>query len=144
MEIQKEITTTSLGECIRKERLKLGLTQAKLGEMIGLKASRVSKIEKGAPITPEVASFILSKMGSKLELKVLPDKFDEKEAIFMISAIYNYATEKSISLDKSYKYLNTFKGLEFLRKFSEIERTLSYDEINSDLTRVCHNNGGGL
>ena len=39
---------------IREERKKKGLTQAQLGRLIGLKESRVSKIEHGAPITPEV------------------------------------------------------------------------------------------
>ncbi len=49
----------SLGMIIREERKKKGLTQAQLEKLIGLKGSRVSKIEHGAPITPEVASFIL-------------------------------------------------------------------------------------
>ena len=56
----------SLGMIIREERKKKCLTQAQLGRLIGLKESRVSKIEHGAPITPEVASFILGKMGSEI------------------------------------------------------------------------------
>ena len=60
-----DMENKSLGMIIREERKKKGLTQAQLGKLIGLKESRVSKIEHGAPITPEVASFILGKMGGK-------------------------------------------------------------------------------
>ena len=61
----------SLGMIIREERKKKGLTQAQLGKLIGLKESRVSKIEHGAPITPEVASFILGKLGSHCRFMLL-------------------------------------------------------------------------
>ena len=63
-----DMENKSLGMIIREERKKKGLTQAQLGRLIGLKESRVSKIEHGAPITPEVASFILGKMGSALQI----------------------------------------------------------------------------
>ena len=58
-----DMENKSLGMMIREERMRKGLTQTQLGKLIGLKGSRVSKIEHVAPITPEVASFILGKMG---------------------------------------------------------------------------------
>ena len=135
----------SLGSLIREERIKKGLTQAQLGRMIGLKDSRVSKIEKGAPITPEVASFILGKMGSRLQIKVIgTEEYDPEVLTFLMSAIYNFSLQKSIPLNKAYQYLQTFKGLEFLQQYYDIEQTLGNDEIVSDLTRVCANNGGLL
>lgn len=85
----------SLGMMIREERLKKGLTQAQLGKLIGLKESRVSKIEHGAPITPEVASFILGKMGSTLQIKVADDNsYDSDMGEFVISVINNFAEDK--------------------------------------------------
>lgn len=42
---RKNMKNKSLGMMIREERLKKGLTQAQLGKLIGLKESRVSKIE---------------------------------------------------------------------------------------------------
>lgn len=135
----------SLGTLIREERRKHGLTQGQLGEMIGLQAARVSKIENGAPITPEVASFILGKMGSELHISLVDDHhYDERESAFLLAATHAFATAKNLTLQKSFAYLTTFKGIDFLMQHREIEQTLGYDEICSDLTRVCANNGGLL
>lgn len=134
-----------LGTLIRTERKKKGLTQARLGELIGLKESRVSKIENGAPITPEVASFILHKLGSELQIKVVGDKtYNEKDISFMMSVIHYYARAKNLSLDKAYQYLELFKGLEFLFEYKDIEQSLGYDEIVHDLTKVCAKYGGAI
>lgn len=135
----------SLGALIKEERIKKGKTQVELGQMIGLKASRVSKIENGAPITPEVASYILEKLGSKLQIKVVDaETYNSKECDFIMSTINFFAKSKSITIDKAYNYLVTFKGLDFLQEYQEIEKTLGYEEICNDLTRVCANNGGML
>lgn len=135
----------SLGSLIRDERRKHGLTQGQLGKMIGLQAARVSKIENGAPITPEVASFILGRMGSKLQISLVDDHhYDEQESTFLLSAIHAFANDKHLTLQKSYSYLTTFKGIDFLMQHRDIEQTLGYDEICSDLSRVCANNGGLL
>ena len=135
----------SLGLLIREERNRKKITQAQLGKMIGLKESRISKIEHGAPITPEVASFILSKMGSKLEVKVVGEKkYDPNVIALMMPAIYQFAKEKGLTLDKAYRYLYLFKGLDFLQKHYEIEQMLNSDEITQDLTKVCSNHGGLL
>ena len=120
----------SLGMIIREERKKKGLTQAQLGRLIGLKESRVSKIEHGAPITPEVASFILG--------------FNSEESDFVVSVINNFADEKKVPLTQAYSYIVTFKGMDFLRQYQDIEKTLSNQEIVNDISRVCANNGGRL
>ncbi len=127
------------------ERLKAGLTQAQLGSLIGLKESRVSKIENGAPITPEVASFILGKMGSELQLKVIPQNADDnKTSAFIMSVIHHFAQVKNLSLSKAFRYLTTFKGLDYLERYMDIEQSLSYEDITLNLSRVCANNGGAL
>ena len=125
----------SLGMIIREERKKKGLTQAQLGKLIGLKESRVSKIEHGAPITPEVASFILGKLGSALQIHVV-DKvgFNQEEGEFVVSVINNFADEKKIPLTQAYSYIVTFKGMtscvntKTLRRRSAIMR----------LSMMCH------
>jgi len=135
----------SLGTLIRDERKKHGLTQGQLGQLIGLQASRVSKIEKGAPITPEVASFILGKMGSKLQISLVDDNhYDEQVSTFLLSAVRAFANAKQLTLPKSFAYLTTFKGMDFLMQHQDIEQTLGYNEICADLSRVCANNGGLL
>ena len=145
MTYKKDNRPSTLGAIIKIERKKAGLTQAELGERIGLKESRVSKIENGAPISPEVASFILSKIGSELQLNVVSKKIENPSYIeFLMAAIHHFSKIKGISLDRAYKYLKTFKGLDYLRDYQEIEQTLSYEEITSNLSKVCINNGGGL
>ena len=130
---------------IREERKKKGLTQAQLGKLIGLKESRVSKIENGAPITPEVASFILGKLGSALQINVVHnDDYNPKMGEFVVSVINNFAEEKKISLSQAYSYIVTFKGMDFLRQYQDIEKTLSNHEIVNDISQVCANNGGRL
>lgn len=140
-----DMENKSLGMIIREERKRKGLTQAQLGKLIGLKESRVSKIEHGAPITPEVASFILGKMGSALQINVV-DKagFNQEESEYIVSVINNFADEKKIPLTKAYNYIVTFKGMDFIRQYQDIEKTLSNHEIVNDVSRVCANNGGRL
>ncbi|MDE6769777.1 MAG: DUF3791 domain-containing protein [Muribaculaceae bacterium] len=145
MKVKRETDSATLGTYIRMERKRVGLTQAQLGELIGLKESRVSKIENGAPITPEVASFILSKMGSELQLKVVsPNGGDKATNGFLMSVIYHYSKLKNLSLDRAFRYLKTFKGLEYLVKYKDIEQTLAYEDIVINLSKVCANNGGTL
>lgn len=44
-------TAKQLGAIIRRERRKQGITQAQLGERIGLRQATVSKLESGEPAT---------------------------------------------------------------------------------------------
>lgn len=140
----KENTETTLGTIIRMERKKAGFTQAQLGKLIGLGESRVSKIENGAPITPEVADYILKKMGSELQLKVSNNNYDKNSTSFITAVLYHFSKIKGISLDRAFRYLKTFKGIDYLSQFMEIERTLSYEDIVDNLTLVCTRNGGAL
>ena len=133
-----------LGSMIKSARRKAGITQKELGKRIGLGEARVSKIENGAPITPETASYILSKLGSKLQLKVVNYNLDRKDASFVMESVYNYSKAKGISLKRAYQYLKTFNGLSFLSQYAEIEKTLSFIEVEQNLSRICAKNGGAL
>lgn len=140
----KENRENTLGMLIKLERKKAGLTQSQLGKMIGLGEARVSKIENGAPITPEVADYILGKMGSELQLKVVPMNDDINSTSFIMSVIYHFSKIKGINLGRAFRYLKTFKGLDYLNRYIDIERTLSYDDIAANLSLICSRNGGAL
>lgn len=140
----KNQDTSTLGACIRMERKKAGLTQAQLGKLIGVGESRISKIEKGAPITPEVATYILGKMGSELKFRVVNTNGNAESTSFMMSVIFYFCKIKRLNLDRAYRYLKTFKGLDYLNEYMDIEKTLSYEEIASNLSVICAKNGGAL
>lgn len=134
----------ALGSLIRMERKRANLTQAQLGKMIGLGEARISKIENGAPITPEVADYILGKIGSELKLKVVSKRADAPFTSFITKVVYHFSKLKNISLNNAFQYLKIFKGLDYLEQFMEIEQTLSYEEITANLSLVCSQNGGEL
>lgn len=137
-------TESTLGTLIRMERKKAGLTQVGLGKLVGLGEAQISKIENGAPISTEVADYILRKMGSELQLKVV-NKLDDHNSIpFITSVLYHFSKIKGISLGRAFRYLKTFKGLDYLVQYMEIERTLSYEEITDNLSLICSRNGGAL
>lgn len=92
-----------------------------------------------------MASFILGKMGAAVQINVV-DKlgFNSEESDFVVSVINNFADEKKVPLTQAYCYIVTFKGMDFLRQYQDIEKTLSNQEIVNDVSRVCANNGGRL
>lgn len=142
IEVKKE---NKLGEYIKVARRQAGLSQAQLGERVGLKASRISKIENGAPITNEVASFILGKMGADIQVNMVKPKQSLNDITSFISPIVlKYARAKNIPLKRAYKYLRVFKGINHLLEFKEVEQTLPYEKIISNLNLVCSHHGGLL
>lgn len=133
------------GERIRQERKRAGLTQKELGNLIGLTASRVSKIENGAPITFDVASFILKKIDPSINLVVTEEHAISKNTIdYLMPIIRRFALFNNISLRKAYRYLKTFNGMDLLLQFEEIEQTRTYQSVINDLNQVCTNSGGRL
>lgn len=62
-EVQEEIRAYHIGEAIRKARLERSLTQEQLGEMMGVKKARISKIENEHNITISTMARAFSAMG---------------------------------------------------------------------------------
>ncbi|MCQ2214274.1 MAG: DUF3791 domain-containing protein [Bacteroidaceae bacterium] len=84
-------------------------------------------------------------MGSQLQISVVgADTYDEKLSDFVLMSILSFADSKQISYESAFKYLTMFKGINFLTEHHDIEQTLGFDEIVSDLSRVCSNHGGAL
>ena len=69
-------------------------------------------------------------------------KYNADKSRFLISAISNFSRKSNMDASRSYLYLLTFKVLDFLQEYGDIEQTLSNDEINDDLIKVCRNNEG--
>ena len=63
---------------------------------------------------------------------------------YMIDVISDFAAMHSLSNAQSYRYLNRYKGLEFIDKHYEVEHTLPFEDVITDLTAYCRRKGGAL
>ena len=63
---------------------------------------------------------------------------------YMITVISDFAAMHSLSNAQSYRYLNRYKGLEFIDKYYEVEHTLPFEDVITDLTAYCKRKGGAL
>lgn len=62
-EVAEAVHAYRIGEAIKKARLMQNLTQEELGERIGVKKARISKMEKGYSITIPTMSRIFRALG---------------------------------------------------------------------------------
>ena len=63
--------TKQFGAIIRRERKQRALTQAKLGEKIGLRQATISKLERGAPGTQLRTAFdVLTALGLEIHVRL--------------------------------------------------------------------------
>ena len=63
---------------------------------------------------------------------------------YMIAVISDFAAMHSLSNAQSYRYLNRYKGLDFIDKHYEVEHTLPFEDVIADLTVYCQRKGGAL
>jgi hypothetical protein len=63
---------------------------------------------------------------------------------YIVLCIKKFANAFNISFIESYKYLESFGGLQFIINHYEIEHTLSIDDAVEDMQAVCRKNGGLL
>lgn len=63
---------------------------------------------------------------------------------YIIAIISDFAKEHSLNTMQAYRYLERFKGLDFIDKFYEVNHTLSFEDVIEDLTFYCHRRGGSL
>ncbi len=63
-QLKEDIQAYSVGEAIKKERLKQNLTQEELGERVGVKRSQICKLENGkSSITLSTMSKVFRALG---------------------------------------------------------------------------------
>jgi len=82
-------------------------------------------------------------MGIIKELKFM-NKDIQNRVTYMIYCVSAFASRFGLSMKQAYAYLNRFKGISFLDECYEAEHQLSIADAVSDLSIVCHRNGGAL
>ncbi|MBR4531262.1 DUF3791 domain-containing protein [bacterium] len=63
---------------------------------------------------------------------------------YIVACISEFANSKSLSKQQAFLYLYDHKALDFLDEFYDVEHTLSFNEVLSDMTAVCQQNGGTI
>lgn len=63
---------------------------------------------------------------------------------YIIAVISEFASAHSLTNAQAYRYLERFKGLDFLNRFYNVEHTLPFEDVVDDLTAYCHRKGGAL
>lgn len=69
-ELAEELHAYKLGEAIRQARLSQNLTQAQLGEKVGIQKSQISRLERGRSISLSSMTRVFKAMGIPLTLEV--------------------------------------------------------------------------
>lgn len=67
-----------------------------------------------------------------------------KQINYTVVCINEFAKSKAVHPKTAFRYLDKYKGIDFLKENYDIEHTLSFDDAVEDLDRVCRNNGGTL
>ena len=60
------------------------------------------------------------------------------------ACIRTFAKRFNLSIQASHEYLESYKGIDFLIEFYEVEHLQSLDDAVDDLIVCCQNNGGYL
>lgn len=63
---------------------------------------------------------------------------------YIVVCISEFASRHDMHMRDAYVYLSTYKGLEFLKEFYDVEHTLSFDDAMEDVAAVCRKNGGAV
>lgn len=68
----------------------------------------------------------------------------EDKIAYIIAVVNEFADAFSLNSQQAYRYLDRFKGIDFVDKFYNVEHTLSFDDVVEDLAVYCRKNGGAL
>lgn len=63
---------------------------------------------------------------------------------YIIAVISDFAAAHSLTTMQAYRYLERFKGIDFVDRFYNVEHTFSFEDVVADLTAYCHRKGGAL
>lgn len=100
----------SFGEAIRQEREKSGLTQGRLGELVGLSRTSITNIEQGRQHVPLHHLFLMAKALQVNPRDILPSFDDDKE-----KSIFDWIkTAMPSDTDKN--------DIQFITRFASIDR----------------------
>ena len=68
----------------------------------------------------------------------------EDKIAYIIAVVNEFAARFSLNPQQAYKYLDRFKGIDFIDEFYNVEHTQSFDDVIDDLALLCRKNGGAL
>lgn len=68
----------------------------------------------------------------------------EDKIAYIIAVVNEFAARFSLNSQQAYKYLDRFKGIDFVDEFYNVEHTQSFDDVVDDLALLCRKNGGAL
>lgn len=71
--------------------------------------------------------------------KSIRDKID-----YIVALITVFAVAHNISTQQAFRYLQQYKGLDFVEKYYDVEHTFSFENTVEDLTAYCKRMGGTL
>ena len=74
----------------------------------------------------------------------LMERETQNRVTYIIYCVSAFANQYGLSNKQAYAYLNRFKGLDFLDECYEAEHQLSINDAVTDLSIICHRNGGAL
>ena len=63
---------------------------------------------------------------------------------YFVACVTEFAKAFDLDADRSFDYLDKYRGMDFLMKCYEAEHTVSFPDAVSDLQKVCRKNGGHL
>jgi len=68
----------------------------------------------------------------------------EDKIAYIIAVVNEFASRFGLNSQQAYRYLDRFKGIDFVDEFYNIEHTQSFEDVVDDLALYCRNNGGAL
>ena len=63
---------------------------------------------------------------------------------YIIAVVSEFAATFSMNPQQAYRYLDRFKGIDFVDRFYDVEHTQSFEDVVEDLALYCRKNGGQL
>ena len=140
-----EVDITKIGVLIREERVRRGLTQEDLGQLVGVGKAQISKIESGKGLTIKTVTKVLEALHLTASIKLVSETKSDKRVIgYVVAVISEFARAYNMPIREASNYLNRYRGIDFLTDHYEAEHLLSIEDSVEDLARVCYNNGGGV
>ena len=68
----------------------------------------------------------------------------EDKLAYIIAVVNEFADAYALNSQQAYRYLDRFKGIDFVNDFYDVEHTKSFADVVSDLAIYCRKNGGAL
>lgn len=134
-----------IGKLFRQRRVELGMTQAEVGEKIGVGRATISKIESGKGLTFDTITRVANALEAEVTVALTPKTNYRKEVIeYIVTAINEFAKRHFLTVKEASNYLVRFKGIDFFEQCYPAEHTLSVNDWVEDITAICKRNGGRI